>query len=146
MSVRDDQPGIPARPYDDAAPARVTFLRTSSYAAWRPEFGAPVVTSLTTPKWLPEAKTWPKLWPATPRWSYFHASDFDRHYIAQLERYGARQIARRLAEIARSGFAEPADRLVLMCWEVNQADCHRGVFARWWLETTGEKIEEVQFL
>lgn len=127
---------------------RVTSLWTSSYAAWRPEHGAPVVTSLTTPKWMPEAETWPRLWPATPRWKYFYAppATFDRVFIAQLKRYGAREIARRMAQVARSGFAEPADRLVLLCWEVNQADCHRGIFARWWLETTGEKIEEVQFL
>ena len=120
-------------------------LYTSSYAAWRPEFGAPVVTSLTTPKWLPEAATWPKLWPATPRWAYFRAEDFDRHYVAQLERYGARQIARRLAEIARSGFAEPADRLVLLCWEFSGApeQCHRGLFREWWLAQTGEPINEI---
>jgi hypothetical protein len=64
-----------------------------------------------------------------PGWKYFHAppATFDRLFTAQLEQYGAREIARRMAQIARSGFAEPAGRLVLLCWEVNQADCHRGL-------------------
>jgi hypothetical protein len=121
-------------------------LFTASYSAWRPEQGAPVVTSLTTPKWLPEAKSWPRLWPATPRWSYFRASEqeFDRQYVAQLERYGAQQIARRLAEIARTGFAEPAERLVCLCWETDRARCHRATFSRWWLAETGEPITEIE--
>jgi hypothetical protein len=120
-------------------------LFTASYRAWRPEHGAPVVTSLTTPKWLPEAKSWPKLWPATPRWSYFRASndEFNRQYLAQLERYGAEQIAARLAEIARSAFAEPIERLVLLCWETDPARCHRATFSTWWLAETGEPMTEV---
>jgi hypothetical protein len=136
MSVRDRE--------RTAKPGVCVRLFTSSYGAWRPELGAPVVTSLTTPKWLPEAASWPRLWPVTPRWSYFHASEqeFDRQYIAQLDRYGAQQIARRMTQIARSGFAEPADRLVLLCWEIQAARCHRGLFSSWWLAQTGERMTE----
>ena len=121
------------------------IIVTSSFGAWRPEHGTPVVTSLGTPKWMPEARTWPKLWPACPRWSYFKASfdEFDRAFIAQLERYGARAIAARMAEIARDAFAEPSDRLVLLCWEADSERCHRGLFAAWWFRATGERIEEL---
>jgi len=142
MSVRDPEPAA------KLAAGIETTLFTSSYREWRPEHGAPVVISLQTPRWLPEAKSWPKLWPATPRWSYFHASaeEYDRQFTAQLERCGVQAIARRLAEIASSGFAEPAERLVLLCWEpseVAETQCHRRSFAAWWLLSTGEKITEI---
>ena len=71
---------------------------------------------------------------------------YDAEYLAQLERYGARRIARRLGEIARSGFAEPAERLVLLCFESPETAewaCHRRTFAAWWLRQTGERVEEL---
>jgi hypothetical protein len=94
----------------------VTILHTCSYRAWRPELGQPVRTSLGKPKWLlPEAASWPVLWEATPRSDYFDASaaEFDRRYIGQLERYGARRIARRLGEIAHQ---TGAGVLLLCCF------------------------------
>ena len=123
-------------------------LYTCSYSAWRPEHGLPVRTSLGKPKWLPEAASWPLLWEITPRGHYFKAPTevYDAEYLAQLERYGARRIARRLGEIARSGFAEPAERLVLLCFESPETAewaCHRRTFAAWWLRQTGERVEEL---
>lgn len=109
--------------------------------------GSPVVISLGTPKWLPEAKDWPRLWEACPRPSYFHAepAEFDRRYIEQLERYGARHISKRLRCIAQTAYLEPSDRLCLLCWEISGApqDCHRGLLADWILITTGEKVVEI---
>jgi hypothetical protein len=126
----------------------VTKIVTASYRAWTPGLGQPVVTSLTRPKWLPEAADWPNLWPVTPRWSFFRAepAEFERAYIAQLNRYGPKAIAECLAEITRQ--TGRPDRLVLLCWEWGGADrgrdrCHRGLWAAWWLETTGEVVEEV---
>jgi Protein of unknown function, DUF488 len=120
-------------------------LFTSSYRAWRPGAGSPVSTSLTTPKWWPEAAEYPQLWEACPRWSYFCAepAEFERAYLAQLERYGPQRIARRLAEIARNAYMEPSDRLCLLCFEADPADCHRSLFASWLLTTTGEKVTEI---
>jgi hypothetical protein len=120
-------------------------LLTSSYGAWRPEHGLPVVCSLTVPRSLPEAKTWPRCWPLTPRWSYFHApaDEFGRAFAAQLGQYGPQRIAERLAEIASTG---PADRLVLLCHERHPAspqDCHRLAFSRWWTERTGQPVTEL---
>jgi hypothetical protein len=120
----------------------VTTLYVSSYRAWTPRFGSPVVTSLTRPKWLPEAADWPSLWPVTPRWAYFRAgpAEYERAYLAQLDRHGAKRIAEHLAGITR---ATGASRLVLLCWEADPGRCHRSLFSTWWLYATGEAIEEV---
>ncbi|HEY2577216.1 MAG TPA: DUF488 family protein [Streptosporangiaceae bacterium] len=94
---------------------------------------------------MPEAASFPRLWEACPRWHYFHAepAEFDRVYIAQLEKYSAERISRRLHQIAREAFMEPTDRLVLLCWETDPAQCHRSLFADWLLATTGEKTTEI---
>jgi hypothetical protein len=121
----------------------VTTLHTASYQALTSGLGQPVRTSLGTPKWLlPEAGGWPRLWEATPRGDYFHASReaFDAAYLAQFDRYGARRIARRLAAIARETGAET---LLLMCFEADPEQCHRSLFAEWWLHATGERITEI---
>jgi hypothetical protein len=126
----------------------MTTLCTASYRAWRPWPGStPVVTSLTRPNWIPEAAGWPALWPVTPRWSYFRAGpeEFERRYVSQLERYGAKRIVCELALITRQ---TGASTLVLLCWEWGGPDggrdrCHRGIWARWWLESTGEIVEEI---
>jgi hypothetical protein len=122
------------------SPREVT-LHTASYRAWRPGLGAPVVTSLQVPRWLPEAEDWPQLWAASPRWAYFSAPavEFDKCYLAQLDRAGPKQIAGVLAEIAN---VSGAARLVLLCFEADPAACHRSLFAAWWLATTGERITE----
>jgi hypothetical protein len=126
-------------------PAWPVELFTTNYRAWRPGMGSPVVISLSTPRWRPEAATWPRLWEATPRRRYFHAdpSEFDRRYLDQLEAIGAQQIARRLVQIARDAYLEPSDRLALCCWETDSSRCHRATFAQWLLVTTGEKVTEV---
>jgi hypothetical protein len=120
----------------------VSNLATCSYAAWRPGLGQPVVISLTVPKWLPEAKDWPRCWEITPRWSYFRASEgaFEDSYLGQVEDYGPKRIARRLGQIARETGAET---LALCCWEADRERCHRALFAAHWLATTGELIQEV---
>jgi Active DUF488-N3 subclade len=120
-------------------------LHTASYSAWsrRPEGYQPVVCSLLLPKWLPEAEEFPRLWAATPRWSYWRSGwpdEFRGHFEAQLGQYGARRIARQLHQIARDAGAE---RLVLLCFEADPGQCHRSLFAGWWLHTVGERITEI---
>ena len=122
---------------------------TTSFGAWRPGSGSPVSIALTTPKWRPEAASWPRCWALTPRWAWFRAEpdEFDRQYLAQLERYGVAGIHERLARIAAEAYQEPSARLVLICWEAPQAaetSCHRRTFAAWWLHETGEVVEEVK--
>jgi hypothetical protein len=125
----------------------VSNLVTCSYRRWAPALGQPVVISLLVPKWIDGAQDWPRCWEITPRWSYFHASEgaFEDSYLSQVEDYGIKRIARRLGQIARE---TGADRLVLLCWEWagpggGRDRCHRGLWAQWWLESTGELTEEV---
>lgn len=120
-------------------------LLTASYRAWRPGAGSPVSISLSTPRWLPEAAQWPRLWEATPRWGYFHSppEEFEAAYLSQLQRYGPQAISRSLARIAREAYLAPSDRLVLCCYEADPAQCHRQQFANWLLVTTGERCIEI---
>jgi hypothetical protein len=123
-------------------------LLTASYGSWRPGAGSPVSISLTTPRWRPEAADWPQCWALCPRWRFFHAepAEFDRQYLAQLERYGVGRIHAALAKIAREAYEAPSQRLALCCWEPPEAaetTCHRRTFAAWWLLATGELVEEV---
>ena len=120
------------------------ILHTCSYRAWRPELGQPVRTSLGKPKWLlPGAASWPLLWEATPRGHYFGApaEAFEDAYLDQLTRYGILRIAKRLAVITRQTGAET---LLLCCFEADREQCHRSLFSAFWLEATGERIEEIQ--
>jgi hypothetical protein len=128
-----------------ASPEREVRLFTAAYGAWsrRPGMGTPVACSLLLPKWLPEAEGFPRCWAVTPRFAYWRSGwpdEFARHYLSQLERSGARKIARYLHHIAAEA---GSDRLVLLCYEPLAADCHRLMFADWWLVTTGERIEEL---
>ena len=64
-------------------------------------------------------------------------------FLAQLDRYGPRRIARRLREITRQTGAQ---RLVLCCFEpadVAEMACHRRLWAAWWLHQTGERVPEL---
>jgi Protein of unknown function, DUF488 len=119
----------------------MTTLHTASYRAWTPGLGAPVRTSLGTPR-IDGAADWPRCRPITPRWSYLRASAevYIAAYLAQLDRYGARRIAQELAAITRETGAE---RLVLMCFEADPERCHRSLLSAWWLEATGESITEI---
>jgi hypothetical protein len=114
-----------------------------SYRAWRPGFdGLAVRASLGTPKWIGQAAEWPFMPELAPEGWYFRAepAKFERLFIAQLERYGARHIARRLHEIGR---IHQAGLVVVCCFEAERDDCHRGMWADWWLTTTGEVVTEI---
>jgi len=120
------------------------ILHTCSWRAYRPGLGQPVRTSLGKPRWLlPEAATWPVLWEATPRGHYFGAPAevFEDCYLEQLETYGARRIARRLAAITRQTGAQT---LLLACFEADPEQCHRSALAAWWLLAKGERITEIR--
>jgi hypothetical protein len=121
----------------------MTTIHTCSWAAWHRDLGQPVRTSLGKPKWLlPEAASWPLLWEATPRGWYFGAAPeaFEDAYLEQLDRYGARRIARRMAAITRETGAET---ILLCCFEPLPSSCHRGLFSAWWLHATGERIADI---
>ena len=70
--------------------------------------------------------------------------DFIRAYRSQLDRMGVEKI-RKILSSFRYG---EADEMVLLCYEditdttKKNNWCHRSIFADWWYEKTGEKVEE----
>jgi hypothetical protein len=102
--------------------------------------GQPVRISLGVPKFKVSWQLPPEcLWELTPRGRYFHAepAEFAREYLAQLDRYGTARLHSIFTRLATG------DRLLLLCFERNSADCHRRLFSQWWLEQTGEAIPEI---
>ena len=88
---------------------------------------------------------WARLSSLTPYGLFkLDGEEFDRAYRRRLERAGAANIHRQLVEISD---AHDGRELVLLCWEDVWRDgddaCHRRTFARWWLEQTGELVEEL---
>jgi hypothetical protein len=64
-----------------------------------------------------------------------------RHRVHErLDRFGPAKLARTLERIARE---HQADRLVLLCHEVNWWQCHRQMVADWMLATAGEVVTEI---
>lgn len=120
----------------------MTTLYTSSYRAFQPAMGTPIVISLGLPKWRPESADWDRLWMLTPRGSYFGADPdvFDKAYLDQLDRHGPQKVARALHRIAAE---HESDSLVMLCHEGLSMDCHRSTFAAWWLARVGEVVTEV---
>lgn len=122
---------------------------TSSYPAYAPDMGLPVVCSLTRPKWLmPDGQPWtaaascPLL---TPAWRYFKKPDAGEQFEAQLVRHGAKAISAALERIAEE---HQAANLALLCWERDWGTaeapvCHRLRIARFMLEETGWLIREL---
>ena len=69
----------------------------------------------------------------------YTGEEYVEKYIERLERVGVDRIYDDL--ISAQGDKE---NLVLMCYEKDQNDCHRSMFAKWWREKTGEIIEELK--
>ncbi len=126
----------------DGRPPGEVNLYTASFRAYRPWMGQPVVTARGLPAWLPEAEQWPRCWMLTPGSAYFDAEpdEFERQYLAQLDRHGPAKIARWMARTARE---HNTDRLVLLCHEADWTRCHRMIAARWFLERAGELVGEL---
>lgn len=68
---------------------------------------------------------------------------FEAEYRKQLDAYGPQTITRALLKIAREAYQAPSDRLSLICWEPDPAQCHQSQFANWLLVTTGERSIEI---
>jgi hypothetical protein len=103
--------------------------------------GFPVACSLLLPGWLPEAQDFPRCWAITPRFSWWREPWPERfwvHYRAQLETYGVPRIAEILHKIGAE-----QERIVLLCHESDPSQCHRSLFAGWWMTQTGEVVEEL---
>jgi hypothetical protein len=124
----------------------MTDLAICRYASFHPAMGVPVQTSIGRPKWpLPYDLT-EDVGVLKP-WGLFGkdltAEEFTAHYRARLEKVGVDALRRLFETIsARHG----GSRLVLLCFEKHPHECHRGDFADWWLEVTGQIVPELSIL
>ena len=104
----------------------------------------PVRTSVGLPKWLPDtqARSYDYLPELAPTGGLFQVDDpveFAARYRERLVSIGVERIEQRLQALAGQHDGRP---LVLLCFEADPADCHRGDFADWWLARTGEVVPE----
>lgn len=119
-----------------------TDLATCSFADYRPEMGRPIRISLARPKYRTSIESDDRLSALTPHPSYFRASpeEFDRRYLAQLDRVGVERLRRQFQAL------DDGRPLILLCFEWHPssgADCHRRRFAEYWELHTGQIIPEI---
>lgn len=83
----------------------------------------------------------PELAPTRAQWNLPEA-EFDRAYMAMCDQHGVDLLRRRFTEIAGGSAG-----VVLLCYEDLRKHgpngCHRRVFARWWMRTVGEPVDEL---
>ncbi len=65
---------------------------------------------------------------------------FETAYEQHLNAVGVDRLRRVFERLARE---HRGQRLVLLCFEADVSDCHRGQFARWWRERAGQRVEEL---
>lgn len=103
-----------------------------------------VRTSLGRPRWVHPARTAaiPYISELAPIGRLFALDglEFKWRYRERLDGFRVAQLERRFREIAEAHGGLP---LVLLCFEVDRRDCHRGDFADWWHERTGEAVPEL---
>ena len=112
-------------------------IATCSYRDYAPDMGTAVRITLGKPPAGMSVRH--SLDDLSPKGWYFRSKDFDLHYLAQLERVGVDSIRAQLAAIP-----PPA---VLLCFEygprITAYQCHRRMFADWWMDRTGEEVPEL---
>ena len=120
-------------------------LSTCNYHDWTEDMGAAIKTSIGGPRWWPAEKTALLTYchDLAPRYSYFKAAadEFERQYLAQLERRGVPRFEEIFAELAEK---TGQSSLVLLCHEktTTAAGCHRRIFADWWRRHTETTIRK----
>ncbi len=67
----------------------------------------------------------------------YDGDEYRDKYFERLDSYGVDYI-RKSIEAASEGH----ENVILMCHEKDKTECHRSLFAEWWEQHTGEKIEE----
>lgn len=67
----------------------------------------------------------------------YYGDEYKKRYFERLDWYGVDRIREAIKE-ASCGH----ENVFLMCHEKDKNECHRSLFAEWWLEKTGEVIEE----
>lgn len=67
----------------------------------------------------------------------YHGEEYRQKYFERLDSYGVEKIRKAIEEAS-----EGHENVILMCHEKNKNECHRSMFAEWWLQKTGEIIPE----
>ena len=89
--------------------------------------------------WVGELPNVEELAPA-PHTLGLKGEEFERAYRRKLERVGVETIRARLAQVSEE---HGGRELVLLCYEKDREACHRGIFAAWWHERTGDLLAEL---
>lgn len=118
-------------------------LATCSWRAYRPEMGVAVrITLGTPPRWFDHPYEEVRLLAPPPH--VFRLSDWDE-FRRKYRHHLHRTTSARLRTIFEAiGERHPGRRLVLLCFESDPADCHRGLWAEWWFQQTGERMPELR--
>lgn len=101
-----------------------------------------VSISVGTPKWsLPyPLEHCYVLKPFSIFGKYDNMIDYEREYRKCLDKIGVQKINFALNQIKQKTGKE---NLILLCYEKDKNECHRWTFAKWWMEKTGEIVEEI---
>ena len=118
-------------------------LFTASYKTFHPSMGLPVQTSNGRPKYpLRYALQYraPLVYPERRLMKLSAGTGFRAQYQQMLDRHGLGNLQDLFSRIAEhSG----ESKLVLLCFEKDVRQCHRGDFADWWARKTGELVKEL---
>lgn len=117
-------------------------LATTYYKNFREEMGEPVRISNGGPRWKTPYTIRFMLSDLFPDWGWMKlpVPEFRRRYWVELDMLGVEEISRQFERVV---WAAGQKKLVLMCFEKNVDDCHRGDFAMWWKRETGEQVPEL---
>lgn len=123
-------------------------IATVNYAAFKPEMGLAVRTSVGAPRYFEyrPLATWEAVYPQY-NWLKLSYDDYHGRYLAKLDEYGAdnmRADIDALAEICRDHVEN--QRLLLCCYETLAkpgAWCHRSMLSRWLTENLGIEVLEL---
>lgn len=104
-----------------------------------------VSISVSTPKWELPYHVWhcKLLKPFSVFGKYDNMIDYEREYRKILDGIGVEKIRKEFENIKKQS---NKNDLVLLCYEKDIKECHRGVFAKWWYEKTGELVQEINSL
>jgi len=115
---------------------------TCSWRAYRPEMGVPVrITLGRPPRWFRHEHEEIRLLAPPP--TVFRLRDdaaFEAAYGRHLEAVGTERLVRRFRDLSEK---HDGRRLVLLCFEADVAQCHRGQFGTWWWSKTGQEVPEL---
>ena len=117
-------------------------LATCSWKRYRPEMDVAVrITLGRPPRWFGHPHEEVRLLAPPP--AVFRLKDdaaFEAAYEQHLNAVDVERLSQRFRDLSEK---HGGRRLVLLCFEADVAECHRGQFARWWFQQTGQEVPEL---